>query len=224
FNLESGPVLRVNMARALLRDGEPIRATIAASETDAVVAVDVINEQRVLQSQLVQLQNSRATLTIPYRREFSGAVTLAAYLTTANSDRETPHATRTVLYPHDNDLKFSLALNQETYRPGEDGSASFLTRLANGRAAESALGVVILDRAVEERARTDRQFGGRYGFYESYCYLAGCGGNVAGVTRKDLDRIDLSKPLPDGLDLVAELLLTNYQFTPRLFQSETFDR
>ncbi len=223
FSFDSGALVRVETAKPLYRDGEPIRATIAASEKDAVIAVDVINEQRVLQSQLIHLENGRAALTVPYRREFSGAVTLAAY-TTENGGREPHHATRTVLYPHDNDLKFKVSLNQETYRPGEEASASFLTRLANGRAAESALGLVIFDRAVEERARTDREFGGNYGFYASYCYLAGCDNNVAGVTRKDLDKVDLSKPLPDGLELVAELLLTNYQFTPRVFQSADFDR
>jgi hypothetical protein len=100
------------------------------------------------------------------------------------------------------DLKLTLALNQEGYRPGAEASASFLTRTAQGRTAESALGVIIFDKAVEERARTDREFGGRYGFYGSYCYLFGCSGEIAGVTRKDLDQVDLSKPLPEGLDLV----------------------
>src|SRR2546429_1986637 len=35
--------------------------------------------------------------------------------------------------------------------------------------------------------------------------------------------VELSKPLPDGLDLVAEVLLTNYGFEPRFFHSETYD-
>ena len=91
--------------------------------------------------------------------------------------------------------------------------------------AESALGVVIFDKAVEERARTDREFGSGYGygFYGAYCYLSGCSGGVAGVTRKDLDHVDLTKPLPEGLALVAEVLLTNYRFSPRFFHSESYD-
>src|SRR4029453_2195074 len=108
-------------------------------------------------------------------------------------DDETSSASRTVLYPHDKDLKFSMTLDQETYRPGEDASASFLTRTSTGRAAESALGIVIFDRAVEERARADRDFASHYGFYDSYCRLTGCGTAVAGITRKDLDHVDLSK-------------------------------
>jgi A-macroglobulin TED domain/Alpha-2-macroglobulin family/MG2 domain/Carboxypeptidase regulatory-like domain/A-macroglobulin receptor binding domain/Macroglobulin domain MG3 len=224
FYLTDRPAVRVETAKSLYRDGEPILATIITSETDATIAVDVINEQKVLRSQLVHPQKGRATVTIPYQREFSGVVTVATYLTTTNEDDDTEHANRSVLYPHDNDLKFNLSLNQSSYRPGDEASASFLTRLANGRAAESALGVVIFDRAVEERARIDNEFGGSYGFSDSYCYLTSCGYRVAGVTRKDLDQIDLSKPLPDGLDLVAEILLTNYQFIPRLFASAEFDR
>ena len=224
FYFDKQAVVRVETSKTLFRDGESIPVTIISSEADAVVAVDVINQQKVLQSQLVHLLTGRARLDIPYRPEFSGAVTVAVYLTKTDSENETTNAARTVLYPHDNDLKFNVALNQETYRPGEEASASFLTRLANGRVAESALGVVIFDRAVEERARTDREFGGHYGFYDSYIYLAGVGDSVGGVTRKDLDQIDLSKPLPTGLDLAAELLLTRYQFTPRLFGSERFDR
>ena len=76
---------------------------------------------------------------------------------------------------------------------------------------------------MEERARTDREFGGRYGFYGSYCYLFGCSDDIGGVARRDLDQIDMSKPLPAGLELVAEVLLNDNQFVPRLFHSARFD-
>ena len=224
LNLGDKPVVRITTDKALYRDGDPIRAEIVANQSDLTLALDVINEEKVLQSQLVQLQNSRATIVIPYREGFSGAVTLATYAPApSDDDDDFAYSSRTILYPHDRDLKLKLALNQESYRPGEDASANFLTRTATGRLAESALGVVIFDKAVEERARTDREFGGSYGFYGAYCYLSGCNGDVAGVTRKDLDRVDLSKPLPDGLDLVAEVLLTNYGFEPRFFHSERYD-
>jgi hypothetical protein len=224
LNLADKPVVRITTDKALYRDGDPIRAEIVANQSDLTLALDVINEEKVLQSQLVQLQNSRATIVIPYREGFSGAVTLATYAPApSDDDDDFAYSSRTILYPHDRDLKLKLALNQESYRPGEDASANFLTRTATGRLAESALGVVVFDKAVEERARTDREFGGGYGFYGAYCYLSGCNGEVAGVTRKDLDRVALSKPLPDGLDLVAEVLLTNYGFEPRFFHSERFD-
>lgn len=216
--------LRVEADKALYRDGEPLNISLASNQLELPVNLDLINDQKVVQSQLVQLRNGRAALSIPYRREFNGPVTIAAYSPTAGSEDDAGAATRTVLYPHDRDLKFTLALNHDTYKPGEEASATFLTRTAAGRAAESALGVVIFDKAVEERARTDREFGGKYGFNYVYCYLNDCGGSIAGISRKDLDQIDLSKSLPQGLDLVAEVLLTNYRFEPRIFQSERYEK
>ena len=224
FYLNDRSSVRVETEKALYRDGDPIHAIVTTSEKDAVIAVDVVSDDRILQSQLITPRNGQATITLPYRREFTGPISIAAYLPAASGeDDEATVASRTVLYPRDRDLKFDVSFDQQTYRPGDAASANFLTRLANGRAAESALGIVIFDRAVEERARTDQEFGGHFGFYDSYCYLEGCNGSVASITRKDLDKIDLSKPLPEGMDLVAEVLLTNYQFTPRFFASEKID-
>lgn len=213
------PVIRVETDKSLYRDGEPIRTQITASEADLTVVVDAVNEDKVVQSQLVRLKNGRGEITIPYRPDFIGPITVAAYVMAPQDNDEVAQGLRTVLYPRDRDLKFKLDLNQVSYRPGEEASATFLTRTANGLAAESALGVVIFDKAVEERARTDREFGGSYGFYAAYAYLSGANDNVAGVSRKDLERLDLTKPLPEGLELVAEVFLTHYIFQPRLFQS-----
>ncbi|PYS37237.1 MAG: hypothetical protein DMF71_18935, partial [Acidobacteria bacterium] len=224
LSLGDKSVVRITTDKSMYRDGEPIRAEIVANQTGLTLALDTISEDRVLQSQPVHLQNGRAAVLIPYRAEFSGAITLAAYAPAPSEDEDdAAFNSRTILYPHDRDLKLKLALNQESYRPGEDASANFLARTANGRLAESALGIVIFDKAVEERARTDRQFGRSYGFYDAYCYLSGCNVDVAGVSRKDLDRVDLSKQLPEGLDLVAEVLLTNYGFEPRFFHSARYD-
>ena len=213
--------VRISTDKALYRDGEPIRAEITAYPSLVTLALDTMNEDRVIQSQLVQVKNGHASIVIPYRKELTGAVTLVAYaLSLDKYDVDSSFGSRTVLYPHDRDLKLKLDLNRETYRPGEEATANFLTRLAAGRGAESALGVVIFDKAVEERARTDRDFNSNYGFYRVYSYLTGNDNQVAGITRKDLDHVDWSKPLPDGLDLVAEVLLTNYGFEPRFFHSD----
>ena len=215
--------IRVETDKTLYRDGDSVRAEIVANRPALTVAVDAINDARVLQSQLAHLKNGRAALVLRYSKDFTGAITIAAYELTPDDEDDFASATRTVLYPRDRDLKLDLALNQESYRPGEEASANFLARTATGRLAETALGVVIFDKAVAERARTDRDFGGAYGFYDIYCYLTGYNGSVAGVTRKDLDRLDLSKPLPEGLDLVGEVMLTNYGFEPRLFHGARYD-
>jgi hypothetical protein len=222
LNFGDEPVIRIETDKPLYRDGDPIRAEIVASQPDLTLTLDVIGETNVLQSQLVRLKDGRASLAFPYVKSFDGPLTIAAYAPAPDGGNSVISGSRTVLYPHDRDLKLKLALNQESYRPGEEASANFVTRTAKGRVAESAIGVIIFDKAVEERARTDREFGGRYGFYGSFCYLFGCGGDIAGVSRKDLDQVDLSKPLPEGLQLVAEVLLAEDSFVPHFFHSEEF--
>src|SRR5262249_3986921 len=57
---------------------------------------------------------------------------------------------------------------------------------------------------------------GFYGCFERYYNDR----SVAGVTRKDLEHLDMSKPLPDGMDLVAEVILLNDWFPMRTFGKE----
>ncbi|MFZ0750499.1 MAG: MG2 domain-containing protein, partial [Pyrinomonadaceae bacterium] len=220
LDLSDRTIVLVTTDKPLYRDGESIRAQVVSNKPDLTLALDAITEEKVVQSKLVTLKNGHASVEIPFRREFAGTVTIAAYAPSETDDEdEAVYHTRTVLYPHDRDLKLDLSLDQESYRPGQDALAKFLTRSATGQSAESALGVVIFDKAVEERARTDRDVGGS-NFYGPYRYLSNDFGAIGGVGRRDLERLDLSKPLPEGIDLVAEVLLTNVRFAPRFFHSQ----
>ena len=133
-----------------------------------------------------------ASATLPYNRKFKDDVKISAYsaLEPVTNRYDMPYGSRTILYPRDRDLRLKVDFSQPSYRPGEDASISFLTRAANGKSSESALGVVIFDKAVEERARADREFGGVYGFGAAYSLFQGSSEVVGGITRNDLDRVD----------------------------------
>lgn len=224
ISLDEGPTIRVETDKALYRDGEPVHATILASQPDLALTVDVIGNKKVLQSQFVRLQNGRGSLTLPYRQDFAGLVTIAVYSPALDDREDVSQAQRTVMYPRDRDLKFAVALDQESYRPGAEASASFVTRNALSNPAESALGIVIFDKAVAERASNDGDVRDRFGFADSYCLLLDCSAAIGGVTLKDLERTDLTKPLPEGFDLVAEMLLADHRFFSDFFHSESFAR
>src|SRR5205085_7729999 len=53
-------------------------------------------------------------------------------------------------------------------------------------------------------------------FYSLYRFWQGSDA-IAGFTRNDLNRIDLAKPIPPELDLVAAIILRNGGLEPRLF-------
>src|SRR4030095_16988542 len=113
-----------------------------------------------------------------------------------------------VLYPRDRELKLDVKFDQASYRPGDESRADLRVLTTQRHSVVRAPGVALFDKAIEERARTDQEFSGRgFGFYDCFRGMLGAGAGLAGVTRRDLDRIDLSKPLPEGLELVADILL-----------------
>ncbi|MBD0326146.1 MAG: hypothetical protein ICV68_06940, partial [Pyrinomonadaceae bacterium] len=220
------PVIRLETNKPLYRAGEDIKANITASADRMKLFLDVWKGEVVVRTQTVELRDGRAQLTLPYSSDLDANVTLTAYAapnaTSDYSDYDWPAASRQVLYPRERDLRLDVQLSQQTYRPGEQAHADFRVSAPGGQAVESALGVVILDKAVEERARTDREFGTSYGFYDAYRYLSGDSGQVSGVSIADLLKLDISKPVPDGLETVAEILLRSYARVPRIFGSDSF--
>ncbi len=225
FSYRDRPVIRLATNKTLYRPGEAIAMEIVASEPEMRVAVDVWQGPVVIQSQVVQLHDGRASLNVPYTKAFRDTVTITAYSysgTASESRYEIPSATRSVLYPRERDLKLDVRLDQSTYKPGEEAHAEFTVRDPLGRNVESALGVVIFDKAIEERARTDREFGSRYGFYDAYYSLSGYEGEMSGLTGRDFSRLDLSKPVPEGMELVAEIMLRGGDYYPHIFGGHAY--
>jgi len=205
----SDRLIEVATNKSLYQANEQIVVSVRAfSDLSGHVIVDLSRERAVLWTGRIGLHNHRGFTVIPYAPEFKGELTLAAYsLETDSEERyEIPSGSRTVLFPSPSTLTVKVKTDHSTYKPGEDVSAALNVSMPSGSASATALGVVVVDKAVEERIRTDQEFGdGHYGFWDwSWWYPPD---SVGGITFKDLDGLDLSKPLPDGMDLVAELLL-----------------
>ena len=79
----------------------------------------------------------------------------------------------------------------------------------------------MLDTAVEERARTDADFGG--GVWRDFSGYLGYGASFAGVNVKDLNELDLTKPIPADLQLVAEALFYDSYYRPNTFHSPKYN-
>ncbi|HWT02383.1 MAG TPA: MG2 domain-containing protein [Pyrinomonadaceae bacterium] len=206
------PVLRLDTDKTFYREGEPVRVSLAASEPEVKAVVDVWLGPNVVQSRAVRLRGGRASLSVPYDKAFKGgALRLTAYTygQTAAVGSGMATTARRVLYPGEGELKLDVRLDRATYKPGEEAKADFRVRAVDGRPVESALGVVVFDKAVEERARTDREFGHGYGFSEAYRGLAGDEGEYL--------KLDLSRPVPEGMELAAEIALNGQEFRPRVF-------
>jgi hypothetical protein len=227
FVYSNCPSLRIETDRTIHRAGEPIKAEIISPEKSGSVIVDLTQDWITIDSQVVRLSDGRGRVMFPDREGRRGVYTIEAYSSKGDvgqGDCAFMTGARAVIYPGERELGLDVQFARATYRPGEEAEADFTVKGADGRAVESALGVVVFDKAVEERARTDQEFGPGYSFYDSFCYFQGYTDTLAGVTRKDLDRLDTAKPLPDGLDLVAEILLNrSYNYVPQFFRSEKYE-
>ncbi|HEX8335699.1 MAG TPA: MG2 domain-containing protein, partial [Pyrinomonadaceae bacterium] len=202
------PEIRVETDKSVYAAGEPVRVELSSNAEALSVSVDAVSEGRLLYSRTTRLAGGRAVLFIPTGPDFAGPVSVSAMSSAPHGDDGDSYSlgARTIVFPRDRELKLDVKLSQKSFRPGEEADAQFAVRTADGRRAAGALGVVVFDKAVEERARTDGESGRGFGFAGSffdyrYGYAA-----VAGVTRRDVQRLNPAGKRPEGYDTVAELL------------------
>ena len=197
--------------KAIYRAGEPVKIEIVSSENDLNVFVDIVQNNSAIESRLVRLRGGRAAIKIPYNPQFKNNLTVAAYIDDAD---DTIKFSRGIVYPSPTNLRLDAAPAQASYRPNEEARVNFSVSSTDKKTQETALGVMVFDRAIEERALTDADFGG-----SSVSQFGG----YLGLLDGGLNQIDLSKPIGEALQLKIELELSNSQFYPNFFESDEYD-
>jgi hypothetical protein len=219
-----GPVIRVKTDKTLYKLGEPVAVQLLTSAPDGTVVVEAVRDSQVLASKLLRVHHGRANALFESSDKFQNEVTILAYAFGIKSGNDyydsTVVGSHTVLFPKDHELQVAVKLAKSVYRPGEEATADFRVSNADGQQAKSALGLVVVDKAVDERARADRVFGANGGFY-NFRNLWGNPAEIGGIRQSDLNKIDLTKPLPDGMELVAEVLLQGSEPRPNTFASDS---
>jgi A-macroglobulin complement component/alpha-2-macroglobulin family protein/MG2 domain-containing protein/carboxypeptidase family protein/A-macroglobulin receptor/macroglobulin-like protein len=200
-----GDFLEMKTDHTLYHPGDAIHATLRSSLKDGDVVLNVQNSQGLLSSQVVALRGGQATATVAYEPRLSGDVLLTASSMTPNGEQQTALSGWTkILFPARKELGVAVKMERTTFKPGERVSADVSVVRPDGHATESALGLLVFDRAVAERVRTDEEFGRDYGYsifdYFDWEYQQ----SIGGVSYRDLLGLEANKPFPDGLDLVAE--------------------
>jgi hypothetical protein len=223
--MPDGLIVRVETDKTIYRPGEPVEVQLKANAENALAILNVTSDLEIVHSQIVKIRGGKAFVVVPFRPEFSGQIGIAATVEASDEDGKyrSAMASRSVIYPRDRELKLDVRMSSAEFRPGDDGRANFRVTTAEGRPLESVLGVTVIDRAVEERARTDSEFNGRNHFNYSGYYL-NTGKGLAGVTERDLQKLDTTKPISAELQLIAEILLLEYGYEPRVETSGEYER
>ncbi len=220
-------ILEVATAHAIHKKGDPIEVTLRSTQPNLRVVVEALREGAVLATQQARLRNGQAHLVFPYDERFSDEVTIVGY---SLEQEATPYSlfegSSTVLYPKNRQLAVAVDLDKDEHRPGENARAQFAVRQPDTTGAESVVGVKIVDTAVEERAQTDSDFGQRseWSWWRWSLWSTDNNTGFSGVSRDDLDRVDLNEPVPQDLDLVAEYILRSGNRDAPELLSDTPDR
>ena len=205
--------LRVDTPQVLYHPGDALPVSIQSNSPVHEVIVNASTRAGLVSSKVVALAGGRADLTFDYDSRLRGEVEITAFaITGADDEGRALSGTTHVIYPVPQDLKVGLKMARTTYRPGETASADIKIRSPKGAPVESALGILVFDRAVAERVRTDEEFGRPYGF-SIYDYVGeSYEGRIADIGYRDLLGLDTSQPFGADLQLVAEALMCSARY------------
>jgi A-macroglobulin TED domain/Alpha-2-macroglobulin family/MG2 domain/Carboxypeptidase regulatory-like domain/A-macroglobulin receptor binding domain/Macroglobulin domain MG3/Alpha-2-macroglobulin bait region domain len=215
---ESEKQIRIVTDKAIYLPNEIVETKIYSTESDQTVFVDVLKSGSVIYSKRVKLGDGRTDFSIPFRPDFKGELTIAAYLPSERHRYDFVVNSKTIIFPVPNALNFNLKSLKTFYRPHEDAKISFTMQNGERKPLETALGVVILDKAIEERARTE-QLPDNLGAIRK---LLGTQDSFGNLTRRDLNNFDAAKPITADLQLAAEFLLVSKSYEPNFFASNSY--
>lgn len=209
---EDAKAIQISTDKTIYRAGEPLKIEIVSTENDRDVYVDITRNLAVVESRLARLKNGRATLTIPYRAEFKNNLTIAAYI---DDEGKIIDDSRGVIYPQPTNLRLEIDKIQADYRPNEEAKINFTVSAPDEKkTSETALGVIVFDKAIEERARAEAEFGGSN---------VNQFGNYYQLLDSDLTRIDATKLISKDLQTRVELLLSDSNYSPSFFESSEYE-
>lgn len=223
ISLNNEPIIQIETDKMIYRQGEPIEVSVKASQSKGKVYIDLIKDSEILKSIKTKLSKVRTEITIPYDENFRNAVTLYAYFEDGD---EIVSANKTIVFPTPSNLKIDAKIKNVAFRPGEETTVKFNAKL-NGKSPETALGVLILDRAIEERARTESEFGRENNFLNrnftsNFINLLGFNAVFGKFSRYDIENLDLSKEIDKDLELAVEIAYREgYSYEPKIYRSES---
>jgi len=221
-NVGNAKSMWFSVGATLMKPGQNIEAAVHGPP-GSVIDVDAISAQGVMSHQQVHMLHAAEPFTVTMGDDFRGVVTLMAY--SMNGDSGSGYGWqgwsvyKSVLYPEDRQLKLKLTGLRASYAPGAEVDADVDVHAAGGFAAPGALGVSVADAAVEQRAVTEEDANQRWWGWNWWRNSA----SIGGVSLEDLEKTDMSKPVSDDLQVVAEAgLQRNLPFILDL-ESEDYD-
>ncbi len=215
---EDAESIQIATEKTIYKPGETMNVSITSTIQSGPVYLDVVTGWSVLDSRFAVLKDGKAEIQIPYNGAFRGELKIAAFA--ENENEKLAQASRGVIFPARQGISVDAGFDKAVYKPGEEATVKYSVVDSTGNAIQSALGIVVMDKAVEERARTDADFGG---MWRNYSGWLGYGDRFGGMNVKNLNELDLTKPISNDIQLVAEVILHDSFYYPNIFHSTNYD-
>jgi A-macroglobulin TED domain/Alpha-2-macroglobulin family/MG2 domain/Carboxypeptidase regulatory-like domain/A-macroglobulin receptor binding domain/Alpha-2-macroglobulin bait region domain/Macroglobulin domain MG3 len=205
-NFSNEKAIQIETDKAIYRKGDSVKITIRSTESNQKVFIDITKFNGLLKTLQTKLLNGKAEVTVPYNPKFINELMFAAYFGDKNSRIELDKTI--IFYPTPNSLEIDAKVTKSEFRPSENVSI----QLRSNSDKEIAYGVLVLDQAIEERSRTESEFGRgneslNRKFYSRMINPLGLQKGFAGLSLRDLKNIDTSKPISDDLQLAVSITL-----------------
>lgn len=220
LSFDDDNALKVQTAKTIHKPGDSITVKLLSTQKTGVAYIDIVQGWSVIDSYFVNLENGRAEIKIPYQSHFRGELKIAAFMEDEEDENEIVRASRGIIFPSPQNVRLDASLEKDTYKPGEEATVKFGVTDSVGQAVESALGVVVFDRAVEERAKSEDAYQSVFKNFEGFL---GYGGSFGSTNIKDINEMDHAKPVTDDMQLVAEIILHNSYYFPNIFHSRRYE-
>lgn len=199
--------IRVRPDHVVYRPGQPIELSLRSNRQDIQAVVEIIKNGQALFTSAVRLQSGAASVYVPYHRDFNDLLLVSA--TVVEADRSFSDVA-TIIVPSNSNLKIEAETGRPEIRPGDNATLDIRVRDGDNKARESALGVLIIDRAVEDLARNEGERDNSFSraaalrFPNAYAGLLDMELIAPDFTMSDLKKLDPSKPLDPDLELAIE--------------------
>jgi len=237
---------RITTSKTIYQPGEVVDIQVDSTESSLPLTVQIfrhtLHGELTLATRDIALVNGHASFTVTSDQRYSGFVFIAVVALGANlreaqeyggdyggDDSQSRVAFRALLFPRDNSLRVGIKMSADTFAPGDQATATFDVRgpqdLDGDETAQapSALGIVAVDQALEERNRTDNDFGGTdaQSFFFRWRSEFEDNGAAGGFTLQTLQRLDATQPMPPGTQLAAEIFLAGQHLSFDTTSDET---
>jgi hypothetical protein len=214
-------LIQIRTDKTIYAPGDTVEVDLLSTQETGYIYLDIVKDWSPVDSGVVMLRGGKAHVSIPYKTAFKGELTIAAY-----SDKDTGRWSasmrdvRGIIFPEQQNLIPNAKFSKDVFRPAEDATLIFSVLDGSRKPVESAIGLGIFDKAIEERARTETEFGGYFGRF--YRYL-GYDRSFGSITLKDLNDLDMTRPVTPEMQLAAEIMLGAGWYYPTIYHSGNLD-